>query len=120
MMNLSFACSEGYARDAFGDMPSSCELGSGYWWARDGRESLGRAWCQHGSDGFGVVFVPQNLQAHRMRSLEPLGARLRPCVSHGCEAWMLKLKLNSGSWSSGQATSSGADPKAQAIIAKPL
>ena len=40
-MNLSFLlASEGYASDALGEIPSSCEFGSGYCVASDGRDSL--------------------------------------------------------------------------------
>ena len=40
-MNWLFeASSEGYASDALGEMPRSCELGNGYCAARDGRDNL--------------------------------------------------------------------------------
>lgn len=40
-MNLSFVLvSDGYASEALGDIPSSCEFGSGYCVASDGRDSL--------------------------------------------------------------------------------
>jgi hypothetical protein len=40
-INLSFLlASDGYASEALGEIPSSCEFGSGYCVASDGRESL--------------------------------------------------------------------------------
>lgn len=43
IMNWASASSEGYAREAFGEMPRvwEAEIERGYWCARDGRESLG-------------------------------------------------------------------------------
>jgi hypothetical protein len=42
--------SEGYASEAFGEMPRSCEFGSGYCAARDGRDNLAEL-LEHGASG---------------------------------------------------------------------